>query len=66
MKRWNEKQKQLVSESLSNLTVGMVLLGIITPLFTGIKDAILFSILSSLTIVFSLITFLISLKILEK
>ena len=66
MKKWNQKQKQLVAEILSNLAVGVFLIAVITPLISGIKNVTLFMMVGFAYAVFSLSLFVISFRLLKK
>ena len=66
MKKWNLEQKQLVAETLSNLAIGIFLIAVITPLISGIKNAILFILTALISSSFSISIFIVSFRILKK
>ncbi len=66
MNRWNQKQKQLAAESLNNLAIGIFIVGIVTPLFSGVKNVNLYFEGGLITFIASLFLFVTSLMILKK
>lgn len=66
MNRWNRDQKRSIAETLNNLVLGIVLTGLIQPIFSGVKDIISFIKISVPIMVMSGIILIISFKILER
>ena len=66
MRKWNIKQKQLIAEGVSNLAVGIVLIGGVTPIFTEIKNVKMYAVSWIIIVIVAIILYFISLRILEK
>lgn len=66
MAKWNTKQRQLVAESLINLALGILLIGIVTPLFSEIKDVNIFIGKSLIILIVISVFYFVSFKMLKK
>lgn len=66
MNKWNQRQKQLAAESLSNLAVAVVTVGGVSPLFDPKYQLNILIIQFMLSLVAGFILFIFSFSILRK